>query len=177
MINNLRKNTSTKGGLANIQTPNLGIGYNNQLLYHIKEDLKHFKELTTDQVVIMGRKTYESLPEKVRPLPQRINIIVTSRPEIIPVSKTVFIASDPDEALDLAIELFPEKDAWVIGGGEVFAALLPRLDILCLTKVSGNKPADAFFPDYVHLFDEVECRSYTDEKQNINYDIVIANKK
>lgn len=173
----IKKEKPIKGGLANIQTPNLGIGYNNKLLYEIKEDLKHFKELTTNQVVIMGRKTYESLPEKAQPLPKRINIIVTSRSEIIPVSDSVFIASSPDEALNLALKLFPEKDAWVIGGGEVFTALLPRLDLLCLTKVPGNKPADVFFPDYVHLFDETESKSYTDEKQNINYDIVIARRK
>lgn len=177
MNKNIKTGESIKGGLANIQTPGLGIGYKNQLLYEIKEDLKHFKELTTNQVVIMGRKTYESLPEKARPLPKRINIIVTSRPETIPVSDSVFVASSPDEALDLALKLFPEKDAWVIGGGEVFSALLPRLDTLCLTKVPGNKPADAFFPEYLHLFDEVDTQPYTDEEKNINYDIVIARKK
>lgn len=165
------------GGLANIQTPNLGLGFNNELLYTISADLKNFKELTLNQVVIMGRKTYESLPEKARPLPKRINMVITSRPEIVPLSETVFVAPSPDEALDLALETFPDKDIWVIGGGEVFNALLPRLTMLCLTKVPGTKPADAFFPDYLHLFEEFDTKSYRDEKQEIDYSIVIAKRK
>lgn len=162
--------------LSNIQTPDLGIGYLNDLIYHLPEDLKMFKELTLNQVVIMGRKTWESLPPKARPLPGRINIVITSNPALVTVSETVFIAATPEEALELAKKLFQEKEIWIIGGAGIYEALLHKCSRLCLTEVPGNRPADTFFPSFREHFSLSDEKSYVSKKDNTPFSVCIYEK-
>ena len=118
------------------------IGYQNQLLWDIKADMKHFRETTTGHAVIMGEKTFHSIG---RALPHRVNIVLTDNPEFS--AENVLVAHTPDAALELAY-LHEREEVFVIGGGSIYAQFLPRTDRLYLTLVEGQYQADVFFPDY-----------------------------
>ena len=133
---------------------NRELGAKNKLLWHITEDVERFKTLTTDQVVIMGRKTYESIPEKFRPLPNRINIVVTrdlnySSSEIEKNSRQTrtITALSIEEAIEKAKEF--NKEIFIIGGAQIYEQSLKYADRLYMTLVDKEYPeADVFFPDY-----------------------------
>lgn len=121
---------------------NNAIGYKNELLFKIPDDLKRFKELTTGKTVIMGRKTYMSIG---KPLPNRQNIILTHQENIdLPDNQNkVYIAKTIEEALK-----FANNEIFIIGGESVYRQFLPYTDELLLTEVDGEVVhADAFFPD------------------------------
>jgi dihydrofolate reductase len=120
---------------------NRAIGYNNQLLYHIKADMKRFRELTTGHTVIMGRKTFESLPGGA--LPNRRNIVLTR-------SGKIFAGSESFPSLDEALSnCDQDEDIFIIGGETVYEQALPIADRLYMTEVhSIPEHADAFFPPY-----------------------------
>lgn len=137
-----------------------GLGKNNELLFKISEDLKRFKELTLGHPIIMGRKTYDSIG---RPLPNRINIVIT-RDEKFFVHHVV-TAHSLDEALETAKDR-EVNEIFVIGGGQIFANAMPKIDRLYLSVVKGNYNADVFFPDYsdfkkVIHHEEREADGYT----------------
>lgn len=128
-----------------------GIGNNGNLLWRIPDDLKRFKTLTTGHPVIMGRKTWESIPEKYRPLPDRTNIVVSRQPKYR--APGALVAS----SLGLAIALSaPEtEEAFVAGGAEVYCAALPHADRLYLTEIDDVQTADTFFPEYSSVFSKI----------------------
>ena len=119
------------------------IGRDNQLLWHIPEDMKHFRELTRGKPVIMGRKTWESLPAKFRPLPGRQNIVVTRNRSY--VAEGAFLAGSLDEALALT-DAAPE--VFIIGGAEIYRQAMPLADRLHLTEVHLTPDGDAYFPSF-----------------------------
>jgi dihydrofolate reductase len=123
-------------------TPRRAIGAGGKLPWHLPEDLKRFKQLTTGHAIVMGRKTFVSIG---RALPNRLNIVVT-RSEITLPPETERCAS-VDEAIDLARSRDPEP--FIIGGGEIYRAALPRATHLHVTLVEGidDTAADAFFPE------------------------------
>lgn len=113
------------------------IGDRNALLWHISEDLRHFKTLTLGHPIVIGRKTYESLG---RPLPGRRNVVVT-RQEVAIAGCTVV------HSLDEAVALFPaEEEVFVIGGAQIYAEALPRADRFYLTRVWHDYEGDTRFP-------------------------------
>jgi len=116
------------------------IGRDGKLPWHISEDLKRFKRLTKGHVVLMGRKTYESLG---KPLPDRRNVVVSSR--AIPDVESYRSLAEALRALK------DENTVFIIGGGEVFRQALPIVDGLHLTIVDGEHEGDTFFPEYEHL--------------------------
>lgn len=118
------------------------IGQDNRLPWHLPEDLVHFKALTTGHAVIMGRKTWESLPPKFRPLPGRTNIVVT-RDAAYRADGALVTASLP-----AAIAAAGANDAFAIGGAEIYAQALALADRLELTEVDAVYPGDAYFPDF-----------------------------
>jgi dihydrofolate reductase len=116
-----------------------GIGKENELLWHISEDLKRFKRLTSGKTVIMGKKTWYSLPR--RPLPGRRNIVLTDiKGEIVEGAETVYSI---EEALKLCS---PNEEAFIIGGGSIYRQFMPFADRLYITHVHMNAPADVYFP-------------------------------
>ena len=118
------------------------LGKNNKLLWHIPEDFKKFKQLTSGHIVIMGRKTFESIG---KPLPNRINIIVTRNRSWTPLGCTVCYSLE--EAINLAKKKINE--IFIIGGAEIYKQGIQYADKLYLTLVNQEYPeADAFFPDY-----------------------------
>ena len=125
---------------------NRGIGHKNGLPWHLPADLKHFKETTLGGTVIMGRKTWESIPEKYRPFKDRLNIVV-SRSEL-ELPEGVILAHSLNEALDLAEQHEPERKAFVIGGATLYGEAIqhPACEELILTELEGTFECDAFFP-------------------------------
>ncbi len=125
---------------------NSGIGKNNGLPWHLPADLKHFKETTLGGTVIMGRKTWESIPEKDRPFKERLNIVI-SRSEL-ELPEGVLLAHSLDEALELPETQGTERKAFVIGGATLYAEAIehPACEELLLTEIEGSFDCDAFFP-------------------------------
>ena len=125
------------------------LGKGNQLLWQLPKDMKHFRDLTTDHTVIMGRKTFESIG---RPLPKRRNIVITR--DTTYRADGVEVVHSLDEALQLAAleqgrgfeENQDEVELFIIGGAEIYAQALPRANRLYITHVGANFDADTFFP-------------------------------
>lgn len=125
---------------------NNAIGYNNDLLFHLRADLRRFKALTTGHTVIMGRRTFESLPKGA--LPNRRNIVLTSNTACQWPNVETFTTLQ--EALDACKA---DEEVFIIGGASVYKAAFPIADRLCLTHVHATPDeADVFFP----AFDETE---------------------
>lgn len=131
------------------------IGKDGGLPWHLPEDLKRFKDLTTGHAVLMGRKTYESLPEKFRPLPNRFNIVATkdknfSAPGVLVVHDVeVLIKKFIDGELNT-----PTDTLWVIGGGQVYQTALPFFDEVYVTLVEREVEGDASFPEFEERYQE-----------------------
>jgi dihydrofolate reductase len=119
------------------------IGRGNEIPWRIPEDFRWFKQCTRGHVVVMGRKTFESLGSK--PLPDRTNVVLTRGAEIPGVE----IIRDLS-ALDPAA--YQPREVWVIGGAEIYAQLLPRCSDLYLSIVQREVDGDAFFPEFEHDF-------------------------
>ena len=134
---------------------NRAIGKDNQLLWHLPEDMRHFRETTRGKPVVMGRKTWESLPEKFRPLPGRQNIVVSRDPAY--KAHGADLAGSLEGALALA---GGAEEVFVIGGEQLYRAALPFADRLYLTEVELEPEADAFFPELIPaVWQEVERRA------------------
>jgi dihydrofolate reductase len=119
---------------------NYAIGKNNDLLWHIPEDLKRFKRLTTGHTIIMGKKTYESLPK--RPLPNRRSIIITDDPS--DHFEGCVTVNSIDEAM---AHCDPSEENFIIGGASLYRQFLPFTDRLYLTTVHKPFEGDVFFPE------------------------------
>lgn len=118
---------------------NNAIGHKNQLLWHLPDDFKHFKTLTTNHYIIMGRKTFESFP---KPLPNRTHIIITRQKNYI---KEGCITAN---SLEKALEIAPKnQDVYIIGGAEIYNQCIEIANKIELTRVHKTFEADAFFPE------------------------------
>ena len=119
------------------------IGIDNRLPWHLPEDMKFFRETTRGKPVIMGRKTWESLPDAFRPLPGRINIVISRNPGFQAAGGTVV------DSLENALTAAGNAEiAFVIGGAELYRQALPLADRLYLTEIDRDFAGDAFFPDF-----------------------------
>ena len=119
------------------------IGNNGQLPWHLPEDMAHFKRLTMGSPVIMGRKTWESLPLRFRPLPGRLNIVVTRQADWRAEGARV-----AHGLLDACALCPPESTAWVIGGAELYAQALALADAAVVTEIDADFVGDAFAPSF-----------------------------
>lgn len=124
------------------QSPTGVIGRDNQLPWRIPEDMAHFRQVTAGHPVIMGRRTWESIPERFRPLPGRRNIVV-SRQRGLTLPGAAVVGS-LDEALPLAGGT--DDEIWVIGGGQVYAGALPLASVAEVTEVDTDATGDAYAP-------------------------------
>ena len=148
---------------------NYGIGNKNGLLAHIPEDLKMFKELTTNNAVIMGRKTYDSLP--VKPLPNRFNIVITSKADeadgwenVMDNDKRYTIAN-MEYIKNVFMKVY-SRDIFVMGGGTVYRELLPYCDRVYLTKILHSyEEVDTYFPN-IDIMSEWALTSESEEKEH-----------
>jgi len=118
------------------------IGVDGAMPWHIPEDLAHFRKVTADSTVIMGRKTWESLPPRFRPLPGRLNIVLTRDASW---SSEGAIAADSVDAA-LAAATAADRPIWIMGGGEIYAQFLPLASRLEVTEVKGDFAGETFAP-------------------------------
>ena len=145
---------------------NNALGKNNEMVWHLPDDFKRFKQLTTGHHIIMGRKTFESFP---KPLPNRIHIVITRQKDYNP--QGCIVVSDLDDAIAAVPK---EQDAYIIGGGEIFKLAIPIADKIELTRIHQSYDGDAFFPEinlddwkivesHFHPTDEKHASSFTFE--------------
>lgn len=142
--------------IAAVAENDRAIGFQNRLLWHLPEDLAHFKKTTLGHPVIMGENTFVSLG---RPLPGRKNIVLTLDKE--KVFDGAFMAHDLEQALRMAAEEDTDE-IFIIGGATIYKAMLPYADRLYLTLVPGTFEADTFFPefdDWVKVISESETET------------------
>lgn len=157
----------------------LGIGKNGKLPWNFKGDLQHFKNVTVGipdaterNAVIMGLTTWRSLPESVRPLPDRLNIVLTNDPNAVKESGDVRVASSFDAAVALAVQ-HAQGTTFIIGGASVYkqAVLHPSCERIMLTHIHATFDCDTFFPDIPKHFHET-ARSAPVEEQGMKYEFV-----
>ena len=132
------------------------IGVNGVLPWHLPEDMAHFKRTTLGCPVIMGRKTWDSLPTRFRPLPGRVNIVVTRQVD--------WQAEGADRAGSIAeaCTLCPaDSDAWVIGGAEIYAQALPLAQSAMVTEINSIFGGDAFAPTFDTTWREASREAHT----------------
>lgn len=149
-----------------------GIGRNNELLWHIPEDLKRFKKLTYGKTVVMGKKTWESLPGK--PLPGRKNVVITDKPEeCFDYSVTAYSIEDALSKCDKNEEIF------IIGGGSIYRQFMNLADRLYITHVHKKIPADVFFPEIDPKIWKVADKEefIPEDKEGIPYTYIIYERK
>lgn len=147
---------------------NNGIGMNNDLLWHLPADMRFFKETTSGFPVITGRKNYESIPEKFRPLPNRENIIVTRQDLDF---EGAHVCQSIEAAISKATEFNTEK-IFIIGGGQIYKQALEQnlVDELLITWVDAAPEADVFFPEISTAWQLVyEEKHEADEKNKFNF--------
>lgn len=145
-----------------------GIGYQNRLLFWLPNDLKRFKALTTGNTIIMGRKTFESLPKGA--LPNRRNVVLSTRKDLSCPGAEVF------PSLETALNSCrPDEHVYIIGGASLYRQALPLADLLCLTEVDAEAPqADAYFPEVAPAVWQEKSREphLADEKHPCPYAFV-----
>jgi len=138
------------------------IGNLNKLPWHLPDDLKRFSALTKGHTVLMGRATFDSLPSKFRPLPGRLNVIV-SRTLSAPIDGSYAVRRSPEEALsrlEAEADSLPSKVVWVIGGEQIYRATKAYWSEVYLTRVKGRHQGDAFFPELGEEFALAESEDF-----------------
>lgn len=144
------------------------IGRQGGLPWRLRDDMKYFADTTMGHTVVMGRKTYESIPEKFRPLPGRKNIVVTRDRQWI--ADDVKVA----ESLEDALELAGEGEVFVIGGGEIYAQAMGFADRLYVTEIDAEVEGDVVFPPYIVGWREVKREPHVEGEWH--YDWVVYEK-
>lgn len=151
------------------------IGKDNDIPWHLPDDFQFFKRTTKGHFVIMGRKNFESLPDRFRPLPDRPNVIITRQQNYQAPGATV--VNSLEDALAIAKDQ-KETEAFIIGGGEIYKMGLPVADKIYLTKIHASFEGDTFFPE----FDESRWKELSkeqhpqDERHKFAFDFVIFEK-
>ncbi len=153
------------------------IGKDNRLIWRLPGDMKFFKEKTTGHVIITGRKNYESIPEKFRPLPDRKNIVVTRQKNYH--APGAIVVSSIENALQYVSENHNQEEIFIIGGAEIYGQTIPVCDKIYLTHIHHTFEGDAYFP----IINEKEwvCVKSEDfsvnEKNAYNFTIQTLEKK
>jgi dihydrofolate reductase len=162
-----------------VATPtNLAIGKNNQLIWNLPKDMKFFMETTTGHPVIMGRKNFESIPKKFRPLRNRTNVIVTRNKEY--TADGCIVVNNIEDSLK-ALEIENNKEVFVIGGGEIYKRFLEKklIDRMYITHIEQAFDGDTFFPeiDFSQWIPSTVMSHIKDEKNPHSFKVVQYEKK
>lgn len=146
------------------------IGYNDELVFKSKKDLRRFKELTSNNIIVMGSNTYKSLGYK--PLPNRINVVLSSKL----VDNNVYVYNDVNKMLDDMLAYYPDKDIWIIGGSNVYYQFTDKVDEVHLTKSKlENTKCDTYFDinKFTNIF--VESTQNVEDGEN-SHEYIIYKK-
>lgn len=168
-------NEKMKISMIAAMASNRVIGVNNDIPWHLPNDFKYFKDTTAEHCVIMGRKNWESLPEKFCPLPRRTNIVITRQKNYI--AKGAIVVSSLEKALELANKQ-GETEAFIIGGGEIYRMGLDFCDRIYLTEINGAFNGDVTFPEFDKEIWKERSREHhpKDEKHSHSFDFIIYEK-
>ncbi|MEP2668486.1 MAG: dihydrofolate reductase [Cyclobacteriaceae bacterium] len=152
------------------------IGKENDLPWRLPDDMKYFMQTTSGHHVLMGRKNYDSLPNKFKPLPNRTNIVVTRQNNFNASGCTV--VSSIEKGIDLALEN-NETELFVIGGAQIYKQSLERADYLYLTEINAEIEGDTYFPNFEpNDWEEVSRKHHgTDDRHRYSFDFVIYKRK
>lgn len=144
------------------------IGKDNALIWHLPADMKFFKEKTVGHCVITGRKNYESIPEKYRPLPNRTNIVITRQKKYI--APGAIVVDSLEKAIDRALQT-GDDEVFIIGGAEIYKQSINLVDKLYITKIRHKFEGDAFFPEInLENWKEIKRINFSaDEKNRYDY--------
>lgn len=142
----------------------LTLGKEGKLLYNIKADLQNFKRITNGGVIIMGSKTYESLPRK--PLSNRVNIIITRNKDY--VANGCIVVHSIEECVELCEREYHDKECYVIGGGKIYEEFINRdlVDTMYITEVNSYEEGDTFFPNVIMGSDKWKIFYQTDTQHD-----------
>jgi dihydrofolate reductase len=149
-----------------------GIGKENKLLWHISEDLKHFKKITFGHTVVMGKNTFSSLP--IRPLPKRKNIVITDVPdEMIDGCEMAYSIKEAIEKMD------QDEENFVMGGASIYKQFFDLADKLYITKVFTKPEADTFFPKIIDTIWQLKERSeiFNDSSNGLSFEFLNYSRK
>ncbi len=159
---------------------NGAIGGDNKMLWHMPADMRYFKEMTTNNTVIMGRKSYEAIG---KPLPNRVNIVISKNEKY--KLNGCYTVTSIEEALNLAQKLYgnnsktTEQQIFVIGGAQIYKLAIPIVDKLYVTEIKGEFEGDAFFDNVdLNIWREASRDSHKkDEKNKYDYNFVVYERK
>tara|TARA_B110000902_G_scaffold30502_1_gene32822 strand:+ start:112 stop:612 length:501 start_codon:yes stop_codon:yes gene_type:complete len=152
------------------------IGKDNDLIWNLPKDMKFFKETTKGHFVIMGRKNFESIPQKYRPLPNRTNVVVTRQKDYL--AEGCLVVNSLAEALQEA-EKAKDLEPFIIGGGEIYRLALEQqlIDRVYLTRIHKNYQGDTFFPELNKEWKLLKSDKHlADEKHECDYSFEIYEK-
>jgi dihydrofolate reductase len=154
-------------------TRNRVIGKNNDLPWHLPDDMRYFMNTTLGHAVIMGRKNFDSLPPKFKPLKDRYNIVISAQREYKATGAAV--VSSWEEALQEATKNSARNEIFVIGGAQIYTLALPHADRLYLTEIDADVEGDTFFPGYdkSEWLEKSRKHHIKDEKHAYSFDFVI----
>ncbi|WP_276369579.1 dihydrofolate reductase [Chryseolinea sp. H1M3-3] len=152
------------------------IGKNNDLPWKLPDDMKYFMETTKGHHTIMGRKNYDSIPQKFKPLPQRTNIVVTHQQNFN--APGCIVVNSVEKGLQLA-ERSNESEAFIIGGAEIYKLGLPHANRLYLTEIAAEIEGDTFFPTFDRNQWKETSRKHhdKDDRHAYSFDFVVYDKK
>ena len=152
------------------------IGKNNDLVWHLPNDMMFFKETTMGHHVIMGRRNFESIPHKYRPLPNRTNIVITKQVDY--KAEGCVIVNSIGAALEIA-KNNAENESFIIGGGQIYKLALEEniIDKIYLTQVHHSFEGDTFFPKLSSDWKEInKVKNKADERHSYDYDFITLKK-
>ena len=153
------------------------IGKDNDLIWHLPNDIRFFKETTMGHHVIMGRKNFESIPHKYRPLPNRTNVLITMQTDYTAVGCVV--VNSVEAALEIAKQN-GDSDPFIIGGGQIYKISLEQnlVDRIYLTRIYYSFDGDTFFPELNSDWKEINREDcFKDEINNYNFSFIVLEKK
>lgn len=151
------------------------IGKDNSLIWKLPADMKYFKEKTTGHCVITGRKSYDSIPEKFRPLPNRTNIVITTQKNY--EAPGALVVNSLQEAIDFAKNT-GDKEVFIIGGAEIYKQFLPMADRIYITNIYHEFEGDCHFPE-INLLkwnETVVAEGIVDEKNIYPHDFILLER-
>ena len=153
------------------------IGKDNDLIWHLPKDMKFFKDTTLGHHVIMGRKNFESIPHKFRPLPNRTNIVITRQSDY--KAEDSIVVNSVEESLKVA-KSNGENEAFIIGGGQIYKLALEAnlIDRIYLTRIHHSFDGDTFFPELNSDWNEIKREDcFKDDNHKYDYSFRVLEKK
>ncbi|WP_258103622.1 dihydrofolate reductase [Marinoscillum sp. MHG1-6] len=152
------------------------IGKNNDLPWHLPDDFKYFKDTTSEHVVIMGRKNFESLPPNFKPLPNRTNIVITRNSNY--QAEGAIVVNSLREALEEGVKHNEKEEIFIIGGGEIYHLGLAHADKIYLTEIDKEIEGDTTFPELDKGIWKETSRTHhpVDDRHKYAFDFVIYKK-